>query len=1044
MTHSPISLNRIACDVIEENGYRTWGHAKRMLADLDGINQGPVMDADRLRKLKAQLCLAQLLKWMCGKYVRDYKKEANKIHVDMVLSGFNNNFLTLLWNDLPTLVDTKTAAILDDYIKATATDTKRGNKAKETDQVFRQMEASGMPMWDMPDNLSSAHALVMETFWAEQFFEIDIKVLVDILTSTTTFLKTVVARAEAAEMRSPLAVNLERMSKKFTPALEDARGVEWLIALSGLLGEMSCRDKVISLVKSVCPNKWEEFLCECEQAAGLPFGSMVNHVIKGGWLDRIGLASHMDYLTENWVDGKSRLLSSASYEALVDFHAQDAGLFEALSWSRTSSLSTDNALPLEAFSYLGQDVINLAALTKSKVPMRALLVGEGACGKTALALSAIKSSNRKVILPREGATDYTGGWVCDILRNLQRQAHMNDSAVILLDPADLLLATAANSDNPIPGMLQSAVDRAKMQTSEIWAIQSLKDIAPQILHSFDLIIRLGPMPLANRIELAKQDFKEEGLAVQVAQACSTPGEIQSLANWKEATGISDWPALSSRLTGIQQAILRSKESAGDLPVSVHPPRVGHKGFDDVVGQENVVRQARRIISGLRDPERYKALRAKAPKGILLTGGPGTGKTHLARAMAGEAGVPLLLADSAAMAREPALIAAVFAEARRQSPCLLFLDELDAIGTTAKGAMGASPDPQRQAILNRLLTELDGFEGLEGVMVVGATHRSDLLDSALIRSGRLGLHLHLDDPTRQAREDLWRYYAAQVNCADTLNWERLGRISAGMSPADIAQAVNLGTLRAAAEEVDRVGQKHLVDAIDEVLWQGEALELPMLEDVRWRTAVHEAGHALLAWRGGQEIERVSVRPRSEALGFVRTLSEEGRYGMLPNDVLSQLAMAFGGLAAEQVVFGTHGTGVSGDLAQVRRLVRIAIRTAGMSPELPAGLPGAFEPNASEDQIKKAEELEQKMLSQMREKAFVWLKEHRIVLEDLARYLVEVREIDGIEAHEWIDKRMDASERLAVQEAGQQEISQAAQAWPTGSGASSIAATTETAK
>jgi cell division protease FtsH len=1027
--------------VIEENGYRTWGHAKRMLSDLDGINQGPIVDAEHLGKIKAYLCLAQLLKWMCGKYVRDFKKESNKIHVDMVLSSFNNSFFTLLWNDLPSMVGAKSAAALSDCIVASATDIKKGNKAKETMEVFRQMETSGMPMWDMPDNLSSAQALIMEAFWAEQFFDMDINVLVDILSTTTHYLKEVVDRAEASGLRSPLAVNLGRISQRFTPIVEDTRGVEWMIALSGLLGNMNCRDKFISVVKSVCPNKWEEFLCECEQAAGLPFGSMVNHIMRNGWLDKIGLVSYMDYQTHSWIEDKTRLINTASQEALEDFYPQEAGLFEALSWSRTSSLSTDNALPLEAFSYLGQDVVNLSAFAKSETPMRALLVGEGACGKTALALSAIKSANRKVILPREGATDYTGGWVCEVLRNLQRQAHMNGGALILLDPADKLLASSATNENPIPGMLQSAVEREKMQTSEIWAIQSLKDIDPQILHSFDLIIRLGPMPLASRIELAKTHFQEPGLAVQVAQACSTPGEIQSLANWKSATGISDWPALSSRLTGIQQAILRSKETAGELPVSVHPPRVGHKGFDDVVGQANVVRQARRIITGLRDPERYKALRAKAPKGILLTGGPGTGKTHLARAMAGEAGVPLLLADSAAMAREPSLIAAVFAEARRQSPCLLFLDELDAIGTTAKGAMGASPDPQRQAILNRLLTELDGFEGLEGVMVVGATHRSDLLDSALVRSGRLGLHLHLDDPTRQAREDLWRYYAAQVNCADTLHWDRLGRISAGMSPADIAQAVNLATLRAASDEVDRVGQKHLVDAIDEVLWQGEALELPMLEDVRWRTAVHEAGHALLAWRGGQEIERVSVRPRNEALGFVRTLSEEGRYGMLPNDVLSQLAMAYGGLAAEQVVFGSHGTGVSGDLSQVRRLVRMAIRHSGMSPELPAGLPGMFEPEASEAQIQKAELLEQTMLSQMRDKAIAWLGEHRSVLEDLARYLVEVREIDGIEAHQWIEARVSSSERLAVQEAGQQEISQAAQSWPAGSGASSTTAMTE---
>lgn len=1024
------ALWAIVNEQVQSNRYQTWGNAKRMIAELNGFNHGYVVESERLQKLKAQLALTQILKWMCAKCVQDSQKETSRAHTDVAASGFVNMFLHVMWSDLPCVIDQITRSTIKDSALSANIEL-RSESAKKIASIFQEISEDGADVWNMPSEPTSAQAVAIESFWMERFFHFSLETVFEMLSSTERFLLETVQTCEQTGVRAPLAVNLERMNQKFSKSIDDLRGVEWIIALSAFLDQMKLRSRFDGIIKVLAPPAWAEFLCECEQAAGRPLGSILETIGMDGWLDRIGvLNSHITLSPNDWSEGKARILPAHTQAALCAFHPTEKALFTALSWSSSSPVSTDDALGLESFSHLGQDAINLSALTASKTPMRALLVGEGACGKTSLALAAAKASNRKVVSPKDGYNDY-GGWVCGTLRSLQRQAFMNDNAIILIDPADILFSTA-NGENPVPAFLQSSSERMKMKTTEIWIINTLKDIPSEILHSFDLIVSLGAMPLADRIALAGQTFDDK-VAVQVAQACATPGEIVSLVNWKNATGISDWVTLSSRLTGIQQAVLKSKESAGKLPLSVHPPRAGHKGFEDVVGQENVVKQARRVIAGLQNPERYKAIGAKPPKGILLTGGPGTGKTHLARAMAGEAGVPLLLADSAAMARDSGLIAAVFAEARRQAPCLLFLDELDAIGTTPKGSMGASPDPQRQAILNRLLTELDGFEGLDGVMVVGATHRSDLLDNALIRSGRLGLHLHLDDTTRSSREALWRYYAKSCQCADTIHWERIGRISVGMSPADIAQAVNVAALRAASENVDRIGQQHFVEAIDEVLWHGDTVELPMLEEERWRTSVHEAGHALLAWRAGHEIERVSVRPRGGALGYVRTLQEEGRYGKTPNDILSEMSMVLGGLAAEMVVFKAHGTGVSSDLNSVRRLARLAVRVAGMSPELPAGMSSQFEVDHSDELLKKAEMLEMEMVKKMRESAISWLSMHQGVLEKFAHYISQNREVDGIEAHEWIDQNMDSSEKKAIEEIGAKDILLAAQSWPGASGA-----------
>jgi cell division protease FtsH len=1026
MSSGIVALRDIVSAVKAEGGYREWGVAPAFFHQIEK-EQGRIHDARNLQMLQSRHALLQL--------VRMAWENARKSHKALPLGEVKKNvvctdvyrFATLVFRSVPVLLDRRACEALNQDLAETLQHIRKEGGEGGAYQAHHALVYGdpSVDYWTMPLDLMSAQALMTEVVWELLSSKLTEETVTALLDSASAGLEAILSQAAAANLVAPLSENVQALAENFR--IPHWQGMAWFLGAHHAMVQEGIQGRLKAL-EAFWPSEWLLFLAECEQFVGLETGSLVEVLGNEHTLNYTSLYFQVPKVTADWFNAESHVFHEKNLEELLRFYPQRQGFLNTLTAAKTKEVALDDALACAAFEFLGQDWVNLQALVKASHPLRALVVGEGACGKTSL-VKALAAAAGKRLFETEMPPSHTHWFKMNLLGGQQALARAKP-AVLLLEGAETVLCkTSSPVEEDIASFLMAGQSREALTSPEIWTIKSLKNVDPAVLSAFDLVVRVGAMPLVQRIALAAQHF-EDGLAQQVAQACSTPGEIVALAEWKRSTGLSDWASLSSRLASVQQAVVSTKESAGELPVTIHPPQPGHPGFSDVVGQDNIVRQARRAIAGLRDPAGFKKLGGKVPKGILLKGGPGMGKTHLARAMAAEAGVPLLLADSAAMARSPQLIAAVFAEARRQSPCLLFLDELDAIGTAARGVMGASPDPARQAILNRLLTELSGFTELEGVLVVGATHRSELLDPALIRSGRLGLHLLLEEPTRKAREDIWQHYAKRVACADVINWERLGRISAGMTPADIAQAVDQAVLNAFGDQCDRVGYKHFVEAVDQVLWSGDELELPMVEEERWRTAVHEAGHALLAWHAGQDIERVSIRPRGVALGFVRTLQEEGRYGLAPENIVGQLAMVFGGLAAETVVFGNHTTGVGSDLASARRLARIAVRVAGMEEALPAGVPGPMEQTMSQHLLKECEALEQTMLAKLRKSAVDWLRENQEVLVEFAKRLEEQREMDGEEVQAWLDGRLKRTVEGGAAGFG---VMAAAENWPRGGGA-----------
>jgi cell division protease FtsH len=560
----------------------------------------------------------------------------------------------------------------------------------------------------------------------------------------------------------------------------------------------------------------------------------------------------------------------------------------------------------------------------------------------------------------------------------------------------------------------------KRSLHEAWLVNSLENVPESVTSLFDLVVHIPTMPLADRIVMARRLMGDE-LCEKVAQAATLPGEIANMAHWAKRVGVNNWNALSGCLLGVQRARMAQRKDAGQLPVQLYPPGTSKHGFEAVIGEDRNVARAKELSEALKRPDAYKKMGITPPKGLLLLGAPGTGKTHLARAMAREAGVNLLLADAAALAETPDAIHAVFNEARKQAPCILFIDEIDAIAAATEKR---APDPKRQSILNRLLTELDGFEALDGVLVIGATHRSDLLDDAVTRAGRLGHSIMFKLPEREQREALWKHYTRNMPVATEIDWHRVGRSSTGMSPADIAQGANEAGLRAVRDGCDQIQLRHLLSAIEEMLWGEYSDHMPIAQSERWRTSVHESGHAMLGWHHRIEIERACVRPQGQALGFVRWIPEEGRHSQRQGDLVAQLNMLFGGLAAETVILGSHGTGSSSDLMKVRMTVSAAIRGEGMHTQFPAGvyhIPG--EPSPSLARSQQAEKVEDELIAGAHAQTLAWLTAHKEVLHKLAELLMEKRELDGNEIQVFLDKALGEGAR-APQEQAHLTLAQAA--------------------
>ncbi len=371
------------------------------------------------------------------------------------------------------------------------------------------------------------------------------------------------------------------------------------------------------------------------------------------------------------------------------------------------------------------------------------------------------------------------------------------------------------------------------------------------------------------------------------------------------------------------------------PVS---PQSVRTTFDDVAGIDEVKAEIAEIVDYLRNPDKYRKLGARAPKGVLLSGSPGTGKTLLARATAGEAGVPFFSASGSEFIEMIVGVGAsrvreLFGEARKVAPSIIFIDEIDTIGRSRGGARSVGGNDEREQTLNQILTEMDGFTGSEGVVVLAATNRPDVLDPALLRPGRFDRTVHVNAPDQQGRVDILKVHTRKVPLAPDADLEQVAKTTPGMTGADLANLVNEAALLAAKRGRDTVGAGEFSEALEKIQL-GTARHVVIPEEERRRTAFHEAGHALLGMLapGADPVRKVSIIPRGRALGVTFSSPDTDRYGYDRKYLLGRITGALGGMAAEQVVFDVVTTGAESDLENATGIARQMVGRWGMSERI----------------------------------------------------------------------------------------------------------------
>ena len=440
-------------------------------------------------------------------------------------------------------------------------------------------------------------------------------------------------------------------------------------------------------------------------------------------------------------------------------------------------------------------------------------------------------------------------------------------------------------------------------------------------------------------------------------------------------------------------------------------------FADVAGEDEAKENLSEIVDYLHDPSKYKEIGASMPKGILLVGPPGTGKTMLAKAVAGEADVPFFSMSGSEFVEMfvgmgASKVRDLFRQAKEKAPCIVFIDEIDAIGKKRDGQLGGNDE--REQTLNQLLTEMDGFEGNNGVIILAATNRPESLDPALTRPGRFDRRVPVELPDLKGREEILKVHARKIKVAEDVDFGKIARMASGASGAELANIVNEAALRAVRDGRRFANQSDLEESIEVVIAGYQKKNAIMTDHEKHIVAYHEIGHALVAAKQTHSapVQKITIVPRtSGALGYTMQVEEGNHYLMSKEEMENKIATFTGGRAAEEVVFGSVTTGASNDIEQATKLARAMITRYGMSEDFDmvametvtnqylggdTSLACSAETQAQIDRQVIA------LVKKQHDKAVKILTENREKLDELARFLYEKETITGEEFMEILDK------------------------------------------
>jgi cell division protease FtsH len=489
--------------------------------------------------------------------------------------------------------------------------------------------------------------------------------------------------------------------------------------------------------------------------------------------------------------------------------------------------------------------------------------------------------------------------------------------------------------------------------------------------------------------------------------------IGTSAWWAIVTGflpfvllIGFWIFLMNQMQGGGSKVMSFGKSRAKR-MSPDSPKVTYK---DVAGADEAVEELQEIKEFLENPKKFQALGARIPKGVLLYGPPGTGKTLLARATAGEAGVPFFSISGSDFVEMFVGVGAsrvrdLFEQAKQASPCIIFIDEIDAVGRHRGAGLGGGHD-EREQTLNQLLVEMDGFELKDNIILIAATNRPDILDPALLRPGRFDRQIVVDRPDRKGRQQILDVHAKGKPLAREIDLDVLAAATPGFTGADLANVINEAALLAARRGSKTIGQSELEEGIMRVIAGPEKKSRLFSEKERKITAYHEMGHALVGYylEGTDEVHKISIVSRGQALGYTISLPAEDRYLTTKGTLMDQMAMTLGGRAAEELVFNEVTTGAANDIERITSTAKQMIMRFGMSEKLGPRVLGrnhdmpflgremGAEPDYSEEIAKEIDDEIRRVIEEAHDKATTVLREHMAELHKLSAILIERETID----------------------------------------------------
>ena len=493
---------------------------------------------------------------------------------------------------------------------------------------------------------------------------------------------------------------------------------------------------------------------------------------------------------------------------------------------------------------------------------------------------------------------------------------------------------------------------------------------------------------------------------------SMPWFLALLINWLPMIVLlAAWIFLSRQMQGGAGKAMGFGKSKAKLLNEAH----GRVTFEDVAGVDEAKEDLQEIVEFLRDPQKFQRLGGRIPRGVLLVGPPGTGKTLIARAVAGEANVPFFTISGSDFVEMFVGVGAsrvrdMFDQAKKNAPCIIFIDEIDAVGRHRGAGLGGGND-EREQTLNQLLVEMDGFEANEGIIIIAATNRPDVLDPALLRPGRFDRQIVVPNPDVTGRERILKVHVRKVPLAPDVDLKVIARGTPGFSGADLMNLVNEAALLAARRGKRIVTRAEFEDAKDKVMMGAERRSLVMSEDEKRLTAYHEAGHAIVALNvpATDPVHKATIIPRGRALGMVMQLPERDKLSMSFEQMTSRLAIMMGGRIAEEMIFGKDKvtSGAQSDIEQATRLARMMVTRWGFSPELGTvaygenqeevflGMSVARQQNISEATAQKIDAEIRRLVETGFEEARRILTEKKDALEALAKGLLEYETLSGDE-------------------------------------------------